>query len=47
MLLLELESKTLAAINRRIVQAGGKAIPTLKAGGAATRTAVPPEIDVR
>ena len=47
LLLLELESKTLAAINRRIVQAGGKPIPTLKAGGVATRTAVPPEIDVR
>jgi hypothetical protein len=47
LLLLELESKTLAAINRRIVQGGGKPIPTLKAGAVATRTAVPPEIDVR
>jgi hypothetical protein len=54
LLRLELESKTLAAINRRIVQAGGKPIPTLKAGAArvrrlallATSTTVPPEIDV-
>jgi len=30
LLLLELESETLAAINRRIVQAGGKPIPTRK-----------------